>query len=366
MRSRQHPRVTAAVAIGISAIVAASTIAGCSSSPSTATGSSAGPTAAKKTQVITDMVGRKVTVPLDIKRVVVVGFPPVMDGWIIALGDQKLIVNGFPGYDGSAFYRSDKLLIPDVIAQPNVQSALGGPVNTEELLALHPDVVITSDQDSAEQIQKLGVPALNIDYGSSGPAIEQDVTIMGQLLGKKKEAAAYVAYFDQIIDQVKTTASKVPQSERPSAIYIAIDPLHRPNKIMTWMLGVLGVRDVTAALTDVNSPQFSAEHLYQWNPDVMIVHDPEDVPAFMNGAQYKNLTAVKTKRVDLVPEGINTWGDNTVEQPLGLLWTAKDVYPDLFKDIDLVSETKNFYSRFFGVTLTDQQASDLINSENGL
>ena len=101
-------------------------------------------------------------------------------------------------------------------------------------------------------------------------------------------------------------------------------------------------------------------------PDVIIAHDPSDVPALLTGAQFSQLAAVKTKRVNVIPEGVNTWGDNTVEQPLGLLWTAKDIYPKQFAYINLVAQTQQFYSRFFGVDLSVTQANDLITSSAGL
>jgi iron complex transport system substrate-binding protein len=293
----------------------------CSSSGSTG---SAPKTA---TQVITDTAGRHVRVPLTINRIVTVGYPPVSDGWIIALGGKKLIVNGFPGFSNTAFYRSDQLLVPGLASQPNVESALGGPINPEKLLADRPDVVITADAATAEQIQKLGVPALDVNYLSSGLAMEHDVTVLGQLLGRQKQAAAYVSYFNNIIGEVHKIAAGIPNKDRLSAIYLAMDP---------------------------------------WNPDVIIAHDPSDVPALMNEPQFSQLAAVRTKRVNVIPEGVNTWGDNTVEQPLGLLWTAKDIYPKQFAGINLVAQAQEFYSRFFGVDLSASQATDLITSHDGL
>lgn len=359
-------------AAAILVAVVAGLAAGCGSSGggSSGSGSSGGanPASESATQVITDTAGRQVRVPRHISRIVTVGFPPVSDGWIIALGAKNLIVNGFPGYSDTAFYRSDQLLIPGLASRPNVESALGGPVSPESLLADKPDVAITSDAATAEQISKLGVPALDINYLSSGPAMEHDVTVLGQLLGRQKQAAAYVSYFNAVIDEVHGIAAKIPPPQRLSAIYLAMDPLQRPNLIMTWMLGVLNVRDVTAGvgMTASSNLQFSAEQLYRWNPDVIIGHDPADVPALLTQPQFRQLAAVKNKRVNVIPEGVNTWGDNTVEQPLGLLWTAKDIYPKQFAGVDLVARTRDFYSRFFGVKLSDGQATDLITSQNGL
>ena len=37
-----------------------------------------------------------------------------------------------------------------------------------------------------------------------------------------------------------------------------------------------------------------------------------------------------------------------------LLWMAKTLYPDLFEDIDLNQEVKDYYMEIYGVTLTDE------------
>lgn len=41
------------------------------------------------------------------------------------------------------------------------------------------------------------------------------------------------------------------------------------------------------------------------------------------------------------------------DTPVTLLWMAKTVYPDLFSDVDITKETKDYCNAVFGVTLTD-------------
>ncbi|MBV9162378.1 MAG: ABC transporter substrate-binding protein [Pseudonocardiales bacterium] len=322
---------------------------------------SSGGTAISQTYSFTDTAGRVVQVPLKVNRLVTVGYPPVSDGWVAAVGGENLLVNGIPGYDSSEFYRAYKILAPRLIRLPNVESALGGPINPEELLTLKPDVAITADAATANQIQKLGVPAVVINDLSTGVGIERDVTLVGQLLNKQKAAAGYVSYFNNIINQVRQTAATVPAAERPSVLYASMGPLTRPNLVMGWMLGVIGAHDVTAGIT-VPAYKFSIEQLFVWDPDVIIGHDPSDLPGFMQNPQFSTLQAVRTKRVGIIPQGLNTWGDNTAEQPLGLLWTAKYLYPMQFAKTDMAEEVKTFYSRFLQVNLTDAQANQILNA----
>ena len=48
---------------------------------------------------------------------------------------------------------------------------------------------------------------------------------------------------------------------------------------------------------------------------------------------------------------------------LNILWLAKVLHPDLFADLDLAAEVKEYYSIFYDYELTDEQAADLLNSK---
>ena len=43
------------------------------------------------------------------------------------------------------------------------------------------------------------------------------------------------------------------------------------------------------------------------------------------------------------------------DTPMTLLWMAQAVYPELFADVDVRAEVKDYYSQLFGITLTDDQ-----------
>ena len=45
---------------------------------------------------------------------------------------------------------------------------------------------------------------------------------------------------------------------------------------------------------------------------------------------------------------------------IGLPWTAKVIYPEDYKDIDLVSVTKEFYNDFYHYDLSDEQAKQIL------
>lgn len=48
---------------------------------------------------------------------------------------------------------------------------------------------------------------------------------------------------------------------------------------------------------------------------------------------------------------------------LQLEWMAQIFHPDLFKDVDMSKEVKDFCSKFFNYDLTDDQLSKIMNHE---
>ena len=40
---------------------------------------------------------------------------------------------------------------------------------------------------------------------------------------------------------------------------------------------------------------------------------------------------------------------------------AKTLHPDLFKDLNMIKEIKNYYSEFYNYNLTDDQANRILN-----
>lgn len=64
--------------------------------------------------------------------------------------------------------------------------------------------------------------------------------------------------------------------------------------------------------------------------------------------------AVKNKRVYKIPLGMYCWYPPDGDAPLSLIWAAKQMHPDLFQDIDMDQEIKEYYQKFYGYTLFER------------
>lgn len=325
-----------------------------------ACGSSSAPQdVAAAPRTITDTTGRQVTVPATVKRVVTVGSVPVLNSFPFAVGEGATIVNGIPG-GNTAMYSSYTVFAPDLLTAPTVQSAIGQPPNVEAVLNLKPDVALTSDAATADQLQAAGVPTVVLGL-ETGDKIKDSVRVTGEVYGKQQQAADYVAYFDDTVKRANAVSSTIADADRPTVLYVNLQPLRRPNRIMEFMLDQVGAKSVTHDV-QVGQFQFGVEQFQQWNPQMIIGMRPEDRTGLTSDPKFAALQAVQNNKIGIIPTGIQIWGNNTTEQPLGLLWVATFLHPQQYASIDMKAETKNFYQRFYGVTLTDEQTTQLLNA----
>lgn len=326
-------------------------LVGCGSDTSTAS----------HTHPVVDGAGRTVEVPDVVNRIVTIGSVPVLNSFPFAVGAGDAIVNGMPPAN-AAGYRSYTMLAPRLLTQPAVQSAIGNDFDREKVLAARPDVVLTSSTDIAGRISSLGIPAVVLSL-ESGDKIEQSVLLTGRVLGREKQAQAYVDYFDRTVDTVRSATATVADQDRPSVLYVDTRPLRRPNRVMEWMFDTVGAKSVTHGV-NIGQYPLQPEQILAWDPDVLIGMQPHDREDLRTDPRLSALRAVRENRVSIVPTGIQIWGNNTAEQPLGLLWVAKTLYPDRFANVDLVAQTRDFYHQFFGIDLTDQQIRGLLDAQD--
>ena len=55
------------------------------------------------------------------------------------------------------------------------------------------------------------------------------------------------------------------------------------------------------------------------------------------------------------------WYPPSSDTPLMLLWMAKNNHPELFGDIDLEQEMKDYYKKFYNINLMDEDVERIFN-----
>ncbi|KJE21625.1 ABC-type Fe3+-hydroxamate transport system, periplasmic component [Frankia torreyi] len=352
-----------ALALGVAAAVAA-LAAGCGSSSSDA--SPPAPT----TQVVTSMTGEKTTVPLKIDRIAEQFPAHTVTDIMLGVGDKLVAIP--QNVKTIPFLRK---VYPGVNDLPELFRN-GGKVNMEELLKLKPDVVSTiSGGDTMTPFTQAGLPAVNMAFNTF-PELAPSIQLAGKVYGGAAAAKAkeFSDYVNAKLAMVQSRLAKLPATEKPSVVHIASYPpvvVDGGKSLIDGWINIAGGTDSASGVKGTHVT-VSMEQLLQWNPDVLIIETPGgDQGLAANSAQsvvdnlakspgWADLKAVKAGRVYLNPQGLYPWDRFGPEEALQIQWTAKVLHPDLFTDVDIRSETRNFYQKFFNYHTTEADLDQIL------
>ncbi|RFC36604.1 MAG: iron complex transport system substrate-binding protein [Candidatus Nitrotoga sp. SPKER] len=308
-------------------------------------------------RVLQDMAGNSVTVPERVERIATIGAVPVLNSLIFAIGEGRSIVNGLPEFAKKPRWGYQTVFAPHIALLDSLQNH-DRTANIESVLRVAPDVVLSMDRITTDALRRAGLPALYLNWRQPGD-IKAAVRLLGQLFHKPEAAERYAKYFDTILAQVSQKLRNG-ASARPSVLFFSPATLTQPHLVAEWWIRSAGGESVTNDSRSVESRSFTMEQLLAWNPDIMIVSGYEEADAIRREPRFSGLKAVRAGKILVAPCGAHTWGNRTAEQPLTVLWAAKQFHPKLFADIDLMVETRRFYHEFFGITITQSQATEIL------
>jgi len=102
------------------------------------------------------------------------------------------------------------------------------------------------------------------------------------------------------------------------------------------------------------------EQIIAWNPEVVLVGGVIPTAGVTSDPRWKPVRAVMDKRIYPCPEGVFLWGHGSSELPLFVMWLAKVLHPEKFRDLDLKSETREYYRRFYHYRLSDDEVRRIL------
>ena len=323
-------------------------------------------------RVVVDQIGRNVTLPDTVNRVVTLQHQTL--NILVQLGAQDKLVGVLEKWKkqlGPRFVRFDPAL--EKMATPGDLTS----VNIESLIALKPDVVFIANyapKDMVAAIEKTGIPVVAIslrrdavgekakvnptmadeDY-SYNEGLKDGIRLIADVVGKQArgEELIHAAFANREFVAKRLAGVKPEQRVRA---YMANPSLgtYGSGKYTGLMMGHAGALNVAAA-TIKGFKQVSMEQIVGWNPAVIFVQDryPKVVDEVTTDPAWAGIAAVKDKRVYLMPEYAKAWGYPEPEAlALGEMWMAKKLYPQLFADVDMVKKADEYYQKFYGVRWT--------------
>jgi iron complex transport system substrate-binding protein len=320
---------------------------------------------AANTIEVTDMAGRRVTVPVDPERIICIG-PGTLRLIVYLQAESKVagvedMEKRFP--DGRPYW----LAHPELAGLP--RCGPGGPAginkkpDLETVLAVKPQVLFITYMDGplADEVQQtLGIPVVVLNYGAFAAfdeTVYDALRLAGRILNRDQRAAAVVAYIESLRLDLHARTREIAPGAKP-AVYVGgigyrgafgIESTEKRYSPFDW----LGADNVAERVpTGIGSHVFmDKEGLLKIDPDVIFIDggglalvqdDFRKKPEF-----YKALKAFANDRVyALLPFN---WYTTNIDTALADAYAiGKILYPKSFEDVDPEDKTDEIYTFLVG------------------
>lgn len=228
-----------------------------------------------------------------------------------------------------------------------------------------------SNISEAEDLQsRTNIPCLCVD--GSFENIADCYRFLGDVLGQQQRAEELASYGERVYAQVKNAVGDIPDAQKVS-LYYAEGPeglQTEPDASQHGLcFSIAGANNVAAIpeTEGLGMSNVSLEQVIAWDPSVIIAWDAvvrggaDEV--IRSGGNWASIKAVKNGRVYTMPNAPFAWCDRPpgVNRLMGIQWVANMLYPDRYS-VDMVDVLKEFYSKFYWVDVSDDQARDLLGN----
>lgn len=260
-------------------------------------------------------LGKDYEVPGKITNIVAASLEAMEDS--VALGIKPVGVISTNGTDIPSYLAKD-LTGATVVGSKKEPSA-------EAMLALNPDVILGTSKFDEAQMQKFNTVATSFPYSHFSTNWKENLTLLGQLANKEKEAAEAISNYERLLGEAK---EKIATSEiknqdvliirvrgglavYPETVYF--------NPSLYEELG-LKVPASLAALEAKVETKITYETLAEWNPDVILLQfaedenteNPELLDEILGNSIFKSTKAAKNDKVfvnivDPLAQGGTAW-----------------------------------------------------------
>jgi len=320
---------------------------------------------------MTDGLGRNVTIPEKVEKVVCSGAGCLR--YLVYLQAQDYVV----GVDSIEKEKSEFEGRPYVLANPQLKDypLIGearGKDDPEKIIEINPQVILKTSMigqssaptaTEADTLQsKTGIPVVSLPYGSlsnekSKAEMYSSLRIMGKVVGKQQRAEEIINYINATMQDLESRTADIPESERKTAYVggvsmagahgiISTEPAYPP------FLWVNAKNVATGSGTD--HADIAKEALVDWDPEYIFIDigtlqlgNEGAIGELKNDTSLTGLSAVKNGKVyGVIP--YNYYSTNYESVLANAYYVGKVLYPDRFKDIDPEAKANEIYTFFLG------------------
>lgn len=314
------------------------------------------------TRVITDALGREVTVPTEVDAIVVLGNTPRMVTYL-GLADK---VVGYSGMDAESITpltayanvtKDDWADVPVV----GTDSSGNTSYNSEAIILTDADVIFcTATSDVADELQReTGIPCVAVSQGTLfGEDFEQSLLTIADVCGVTERAEAIIAYVDECFAELESLTADIPESELHTVLSAAatfrgthgIDGI-RVNDPVMLSVNAANLADADADTDAKNSYTVDKEQILTWNPEYifldsggvpLVKQDYAEHPEF-----YAELDAFQNGRMYQYPSSTSYY-DNMEISLVNCYYVGSVLYPEQFAGIDFEAKAGEIFDFFLG------------------
>lgn len=278
-----------------------------------------------------------------------------MTGWVRAPSEAEKAYLAAPARDLPAYGRL---------------TGKGNTANIEMVLSMKPDLILdvgSVDEtyaSLADRVQaQTGIPYVLIDGGFA--RTPETLREAGALLGVPEAAEDLAVFAEAAIARLEARMAEIPAEGRPGVYYgRGPDGLETglAGSINMEVLAAVGATNVAEAAGAGGLANVSVEQVLDWNPDVILAADPAFLETVRTDPVWASVAAVEEGRVYRAPALPYGWFDAPpgVNRLIGIDWLTSVLYPG-DGAVDLRAATRDFYSLFYHVDLTDAELDDLLD-----
>lgn len=301
---------------------------------------------------IIDQLGRTVEVPRNIDRIAALHH---FGGKIVyALKQQdKLVDQSLYSREAQAMESVDK----NFAALPKLLD--GHNISIEQMVSLRPQIAFvyaSFDRSEIEQLTNAGICVVAVRGETLKESFEA-VNLMAQTLDCKDAADAYLRDCTSLLAYVEQRLRDIPPDERVKVMFTgpkSIYSVATGEMLQTEILELAGAINVAKGLNGFWA-DVSPEQVALWNPDVIFLGSSLQtyrIDEVIANSQFETVTAIRQNQVYVFPSNIGWWDYPAPHCVLGVLWSAKTLYPEKFLDTDLVNIVDEFYTEYLGHSFT--------------
>lgn len=323
-----------------------------------------------ETREITDMAGRKVTVPTAENIESVFSAGPVAAIFLYMVAPDKLL-----GWNYELNDVEKSIILDKYQDLPNF--GMGDAVNYEAVIAANPTIAINSGKINDAMVsdcdalsESLGIPVVAVDNELNNSA--EAFRFMGELLGVEDHAEELAQYAEQVFTDINAL-SDIPEEKKVSVYFgngeDSLETAPRGSQHAQILDAINAVNVADLELGDGSRVQISAEQLLAWDPDVIVVNGEPKADKSGNSAaedilsnpDYASLKAVQDQKVYGTPNVPFSWVDRPAgpNRLIGMRWFSALIYPEYIK-CDINEEIHKFFDLFYHVDLSDEQLENVL------